>query len=314
MLRLADKVYWVRGESFENGRPDSFDWIPYARVLDKAIAAERPVAVLAHYIWMAPCLDSVPDGVVKVLDTLDLMHTRTAIYGSTATGAWVECSREEETELILKADVVIAIQETERREFAAMAPGRQVVCIPHAVKPRCMEDPGNSNIVAFVGSAIEGNIEGVERFIAEAWPVVRDRHPEARLKIFGEVVRRLGSVSEVNGVTKVGFVRDLDEVYGPSAVIVNPVTRGTGLKIKAVEAMAHCRAVVSTSCGAAGLEDAAGRALLVEDDFVRFGAEVARLLTDREFRESLGREAGNYAMEKFAPPGVLAPLLEHLPL
>jgi glycosyltransferase involved in cell wall biosynthesis len=310
-IRAADSVYWVPAGAFGRGSPLDFDWEPYAARLQDVLRRESPVAVIAQYIWMAPVLDTVPPGVLTLLDTHDLMHSRSDIYGGSLDGSWVQCTRAEEAALAARASVVMAIQEHERRAFAAMVPHRTVIRVPHAVSGARMPPSGPAPVVMFVGSRIEGNVEGLLRFIRESWPVVRTAERDARLLIYGQVAEAIGEVAE--GVAKVGFARDLEPAYRGAAVVVNPVTLGTGLKIKTVEAMAHSRAVVSTSCGAAGLENAAGDALVIEDDFVRFGEAVASLLRDAPRRHRLETAAGAYAREEFSAKAALRELLEVLP-
>jgi glycosyltransferase involved in cell wall biosynthesis len=66
---------------------------------------------------------------------------------------------------------------------------------------------------------------------------------------------------------------------------------GTGLRIKVIEALAAGKAVVATSVGAEGLENAKGRALVVSDDPTEFASNVVLILRDPERRRSLGQGA-----------------------
>jgi glycosyltransferase involved in cell wall biosynthesis len=77
-------------------------------------------------------------------------------------------------------------------------------------------------------------------------------------------------------------VGDVKEAYARAAVVINPVLAGTGLKTKTIEALAFGCPLVSTSCGAEGLEAAAGSAFYLADDPVPFAAAVIELLTDPE--------------------------------
>jgi glycosyltransferase involved in cell wall biosynthesis len=293
---LVDEFISVHGTAFTGGAPHAVELDPYRDALREAVARFAPIAVIAEYLWMAPCLDAVPDGVLRVLDTLDVMHERSAIYRNQPQGAWVECTREEEAALLGHADVILAIQPHEQRTFAEMLPGKVVLCVPHGVPiqphlARAMED--HAPAIAFIGSRIQGNVVGMEAFLDEAWPVIRAQVPDAILHVYGDVVTRLSR--EAPGLRRHGYVPDLTEAYRTATVVINPVMLGTGLKIKTVEALAHGRAVVTTSVGAAGLEDAAPHALIVENDMRRFGAAVAELLADPARRNALERAAHAYA-------------------
>jgi succinoglycan biosynthesis protein ExoO len=281
----------------------SFDVAPYVRSLRTAIARYRPSAVIAEYLWMAPCLDVVPEGTLRVIDTHDVMHVRDAMYRDQSHGAWVVCTEDEEAALLTHADVILAIQEHERATFARMLPSKRIVYIPHVVTaPAAATRTGRRPVVGFVGSAIQGNVVGLRAFLDHAWPVVRARCPAAELHVYGDVVR--GLERDVAGVRSVGFVSDASEVYRQAAVMINPVTLGTGLKIKTVEALGHGSALVTTSCGAAGLEDGAPHAFLLENDMPSFGDAVATLLADPVRRAELGRAGRAFALEQFGQDAV----------
>ena len=296
--RLADVFMGVESPAFGGGSPMNFDVAPYVRALRTAIDRHRPCAVIAEYIWMAPCLDAVPDGILRLVDTHDMMHVRDAMYRDQSEGAWVVCTEAEEASLLSYADVILAIQEQERAMFARMVPSKRVVCIPHVVAGSAAPAQGGRRaMVGFVGSCNQGNVVAVRTFIDEAWPLVRARCPDAELHVFGDVVRRVER--DVPGVKSIGFVSDLVQVYHTAAVIINPLTLGTGLKIKTVEALAHGAALVTTSCGAAGLEEGAGHAFVLEDDMAAFGRAVAALLEDPARREAYARTAQTFARERF---------------
>jgi glycosyltransferase involved in cell wall biosynthesis len=306
--KLVDELVSVEASAFSGGSPTSVDLEPYAQALRRVIARHRPVAVIAEYLWMAPCLRVVPEGILRIVDTLDVMHERTAMYQGEPEGAWVECTWEEEAALLRHADVVLAIQHHEREVFARMLPTKTVICLPHIVSPALWAEAEDAteDVVAFVGSRIQGNVVGLHDFLDDAWPVVRAQRPHARIHVYGDVVTRLER--EVPGLRRVGYVSDISDAYRATAVVINPVTLGTGLKIKSVEALAHGRALVTTSCGAAGIEAGAPHAFLIEDDMVRFGSAVAALLENPVRRHAMAVSARAFAAERFSRDGVMRAL------
>jgi glycosyltransferase involved in cell wall biosynthesis len=90
------------------------------------------------------------------------------------------------------------------------------------------------------------------------------------------------------------------------------VTLGTGLKIKTVEALALGKAVVTTSCGAEGLERGTGSAFIVADDMRQLAREVVELLQNPTRRLSLESTAIKWAWTEFAPGVVFREFLELL--
>jgi glycosyltransferase involved in cell wall biosynthesis len=311
---LVDRLIEVDGDVFHGGDPSAFGVSAYEAVLARAIADERPSAVVAEYLWMAPVLDIVPRDILRIVDTHDVMHLRSEVYRDQPEGAWVCCAMETEVSLLMHGDCVMAIQPREAALLREMLPGRKVIHVPHVhLQPTAPARPSTATrletepVVAFVGSRIQGNVVGMTEFIERGWPVAQRVHPQAVLRVYGEICDRLDA--DGPGIEKMGFVDDLATVYDSATVIINPVRHGTGLKVKTVEALAFGRALVTTPCGADGLMEGAGSAFLVESGMEAFGASVGRLLGDDVHRRSLELEATRFAAERFHPRRAIAELL-----
>lgn len=143
--------------------------------------------------------------------------------------------------------------------------------------------------------------------IAQVWPAVKRGFPDAELHLYGDVSGH--AAPHPPDVRPVGFRRRLESVYRSAAVVVNPIRRGTGLKIKCVEALMLGKALVTTSCGADGLEEGAGTAFACHDDMERFGAAIADLLTDEIGRRALEHRATAFARARFSRSAALGELL-----
>ncbi len=308
--RLVDHIISVEAPGFRGGSPSTYDCAPFLQPVRRAVAAYDPIAVIAEYCWMAPCLDVVENRALKMVDTHDLMYLRGRIYGAGSAAAWVNCTRDEEALLLARADVIMAIQPHERLELEAMVPSATVIHVPHACWAEERSGLGRSqpDVISFVGSDNHSNVTGIRAFLENAWPVVRRAHPRAELRIYGNVVKKLDSGVQRDGVRLLGYTDHVGDAYAQASVMINPVTHGTGLKIKTVEALAFGKALVTTSCGAAGLEDHAGTAFLMEDEAAAFGAAVDHLLSDEVARRNLERYARALATERFGPRAAIGEL------
>ncbi len=91
--------------------------------------------------------------------------------------------------------------------------------------------------------------------------------------------------------TFTGFVDDIRPYVRDAHVYVIPLRVGGGTRIKAYEAMAMGRPVVSTTVGAEGLPVIPERDLLVADTDEAFAAAVLRLLDDSATRRGLAASA-----------------------
>jgi len=308
---LADHCILVNAKGFDKGSPFNCDCSPFYPALKEAVAKFTPIAVIVEYIWMTPCLDKAPDSIIKMVDTHDLMHVRKDIY-SKNSGAWVICSKEEEAGLLRKADIIIAIQKNEKKKFEKMIHDKKVICLPHYsdLNLRSLNKQNGEEVVMFVGSKSQHNILGANNFLKISWPVIKEQCPRAKFRIYGQVANYISESFEK--VEKIGFVNELEQAYSESKTIINPVTIGTGLKIKSVEALCFGKALVTTLHGADGIEEGAGKAFIVEDDMERFGEEVVRLLKDDNYRKSLERNALEFTKNNFSREAVFKEFLEVL--
>ena len=305
---LVDKFIPVDTKRFSPGSPLAYDCAPFFEPLNSAVRRFAPIAVVAEYIWMAPCLDVVTSGALRIVDTLDLMHVRRE-FKDKLSHVWVDTTAEEERGLLERADVIVAIQSRELEHFRSLVPTRTVVCVPHFVSEERAFGASHGRIVGIVGSDNPGNIDGLNAFLEGAWPVILNRCPDAKLKIYGLLAHQVGPA---NATIRVGYTSDLRRAYRESALVINPLRFGTGLKIKTVEALAHGKAVVTTACGAEGLEHGAGRAFLMEDDMQAFAHGVSRLLNDSQSRHQLEHAAYEFARREFSLEQVYGGLLELL--
>ncbi|MCK6486537.1 MAG: TIGR03087 family PEP-CTERM/XrtA system glycosyltransferase [Phycisphaerae bacterium] len=133
--------------------------------------------------------------------------------------------------------------------------------------------------VGFVGALdYRPNVDGLKWFVSEVWPRVRRDRPDAEFHIIGRTpVRAVRRLSGAAGVRLIGPVDDLSPRYRRLRICVAPLHIARGVQNKVLEAMAHGRPVVATSCVADGLDARAGEHLLVADnaaDFARAALQV----------------------------------------
>ncbi len=208
-----------------------------------------------------------------------------------------------ETELLGGAEIVVAIQAHEARWVSERLPGRRVVLAPMAVVPAHRPQPGQDDVLLFVGSDTVPNIEGLRWFAGQVWPLVRAGAPLAILHVAGSAGGAAGPLP--GGIVVHGVVADLGPLYAAAAVVVSPLRAGSGLKIKLIEALGHGKAVVATPITLQGVEDLAD-GVVVAADAPAFASEVLRLLSDRALRQTRGALALAAAHRSFSPAACYA--------
>jgi glycosyltransferase involved in cell wall biosynthesis len=206
--------------------------------------------------------------------------------------------RRYERETVARFPRVIAVSEHDRKEMSAMTDRSRISVVPTGVDLKQYRAAASAEepLVIFVGSMDwEANIDGVDYFCREIWPSVKERTPEARLRIVGRnphprVQKLAGESIEVTG-TVTSIVDHLKE----AAVFVVPLRVGGGTRLKIYEAMAMGKAVVATSIGAEGLDVTDGRDILLADNAAKFADSVVALLKDRSLRRSIEQAAQDTA-------------------
>lgn len=194
-----------------------------------------------------------------------------------------------EHEQVRRFHHVIAVSETDRQAMSAMVNPSRISVVPTGVDlSKYRYDPNarpSSALVVFTGSMDwRPNIDGVEFFCHEIWPLVLAQIPAARFRIIGRDpdprVKKLASAS----VEVTGTVPSIVEHLREAAVVVVPLRIGGGTRIKIYEGMAMGKATVSTTVGAEGLDVQHGRDILLEDTPAAFAAAIIQLLQDAELR------------------------------
>jgi len=135
------------------------------------------------------------------------------------------------------------------------------------------------------------NREAAETLVAQVWPVVRTKIPEATLRIVGRDVpdSLKKQVTEAGGTVH-SSVEDIAAEYNHADVLVAPHGIGGGTKFKMLEAMSVGLPVVTTAQGMAGLDVTAGKHYFQADTVTEY---VDALLAIRNNTKAVGVIARN---------------------
>ena len=163
-------------------------------------------------------------------------------------------------------------------------------------------DPAERSDLLFVGSFPHlPNLDALDHFLAETWPQIRKRRPEARLTVAGaRPPQRVLRLDGHDGVQVAGEVPDLGPLYRSHRALVVPLRAGSGTRLKILEAFASGLPVVSTTVGAEGIEAVDGKNLLIADEPQAMAAAAERLLDDDELCRTLSRHGRRLAEERYS--------------
>jgi glycosyltransferase involved in cell wall biosynthesis len=227
---------------------------------------------------------------------------------------WADQSRKMarlEGESLGRYDSVVAVSERDRDVLASRYGLPVVEAIDTGVdldffaESGSEPDPGpDGGTLVFVATmSWAANVEGIHFLLDEVWPLLVGARPGVRAVIIGrnppaslaEKVRARGLA-----VTLTGFVDDIRPYVAAANVYVIPLFVGSGTRIKAFEAMAMGRPVVSTTLGVEGLDVRDGAEFLRADDATAFAASILRLLDDAAMRARVAGAARRLMEERFS--------------
>ena len=220
-----------------------------------------------------------------------------------------------EREILRTMSLSLACSEIDAAEMRT-AGGRVTLCPngaePVDLLPTPIRAPGDPLRLLFVGSvSYRPNQQGLEWFIGEVLPRLRDAGMDVELEIVGAPGR--SSLPAVPEVRVRGVVADLKPFYERAHATIVPVLYGSGTRLKVVEAMAYGRPVVATSIGAEGLPVNAGREYFQADYPLTFSTALLTLadqLNDDRASLELMLARARAAVTPLFWPRIVADLVE----
>ena len=148
-------------------------------------------------------------------------------------------------------------------------------------------------VAAFMSYA--PNVSAAEFLAHEVFPRVRRHRPDARLAIVGRTPSaRVRALADAPGIEVPGEVPDLRVPLRGSRVFACPMTSGTGIKNKLLEAMACGLPCVATPLALQGLTAAPGEHVLVGETPEELSEQIVRVLADDDLAAALGAAAREY--------------------
>jgi len=208
--------------------------------------------LLVNYVMQSKLLEYVPKNILKIIDTHDIFADRHTIYNNKNCRpyTWYSISKEDEIRALNRADTIIAIQKEEADYFSTVT-NVPVKLINHLESKHFLNRSYSSlKKIGFIGSGNHINDHSINEFLKKyiTHPI---SHTDIQIIIAGKVCDKI-KVQHENIILQ-GIVENLKDFYNEVDLIINPLTFGTGLKIKSIEALAYGVPIVSTKVGFEGI-------------------------------------------------------------
>ena len=197
----------------------------------------------------------------------------------------------------------VFVAQKEAEQFNEELGERKAMAVPIGVDTEFFRyEPKNSkeNYIGFLGAMnVAHNENAVRHFIDDIFPSVIKQIPDAKfLVIGGGASDELQKLSNDHIIFS-GRVKDVREYLDQCKVFVCPMTFGSGIKTKNLEAMSMGLPLVTTSVGAENINARDMQDWIVADDEQGFANAVIDLLSDENKRQIIGKNANEFIKKNF---------------
>ncbi len=296
------------------------------RAVDRKLNEEKYDVVLFQLLQMAQfkpsgyqgrsmwCLEDPP--VLKSWRSLPLCRWREKPL------AWISAKRLKNYEAAhaVTFDRVILVNREDARDYKTLLNQDNVDWVPSGIdvdsfRPSAAISRREGMIVITGNMFHPPNVDGVEYFCREIFPLVCQRVPAATLWLVGAgPVSSIRKLTSDPRITVTGFVPDIRPYLQEAMVSACPIRLKIGTQTKVLEALACGTPVVTTPEGNHGIEATSGEHLYVARNPADFADQVVRLLATKVWSSisEKGRQfvEANFAWEKSA--GKLEKILDEL--
>lgn len=154
--------------------------------------------------------------------------------------------------------------------------------------------------IAFLGAlGVAHNEFAVRYFIKEILPLILFEYPKAKFLVVGGGASEDLLKLQSEYVIFTGRVEDVRDYLEECSVFVCPMTFGSGIKTKNLEAMAMGLPIVTTSIGAENINARNERDWIVADSSEKFAKAILEILVNENKRLSLSKNGSIFVREHF---------------
>ena len=242
--------------------------------------------VQVEMVWMVSQILALPYNSIKIFVHHELGFVRRELeLNQVKNDNYVNACRmfvdDAEIGLLNKYDAVITLSSVDKIKLMAHGVNVPIYSSFATVdsRPNFKLGFGCGKQLSFVGpSSHSPNYIGVTWFLENCWKKLKDHSADYKLYIYGKwdekYVKHISS--KFSDVVFCGFVEDLETAIKGSIMIV-PLTIGSGIRMKILEACSIGVPFVSTSVGAEGIPVISGKHCYIADSPKDFVESLIRL-------------------------------------
>lgn len=309
------------GISMLNGKPLSTGYFRHdglQRWVSRVLADHHPELIYVYSSAMAQYVErDRPANTKVIMDFVDVDSVKWKQFASTKnwTLSWLyelEARRllEHDRHVAMWSDASLFVSEAEMQVFRDLAPEtrNRLSAVSNGVDtsffdPAIITPSGNGNgkTIVFVGVMdYWPNVEAVQWFANEVFPIIRAGCPEARFQIVGsKPTAAVLALAEQANIEVTGAVADVRPFIANAKVVVTPLRIARGIQNKVLEGMAMAKTVVTTPAALEGIPATPGVHVLVASETQQF-AELVLSCLDEKADQGIGNRARAFVINHFS--------------
>lgn len=281
-----------------------------------AMQTEPPDLVIIQMVrcsWVADLIERKAPGTPILFDAIDAMGLHFGRAAETFNAlvrpfARIEAGRcrRREIRLASTASVSVAVAERDLEELG-VPQGRGVAIPVSGYFSEAPREPAPKPTVLLSGNlGYRPTVEAAQWFASVVWPRLKDSVPEARWVLAGaRPARAIRALASMQGVELHADVEDLGPFMAEAWVAIAPMSSGSGVPMKVLEAWAAGVPVVVHPWTAAGLDGGVHGALRQAEGAGEWIEALVELLGNPDARNHLA-ESGRNAWERAYRPEVVS--------
>ncbi len=264
------------------------------------------VIVLSRYYVAQDCLSLVREcckQAAVVFNSIDLHYVREAREARLKALPYLieaaESTKSNELAVVRECDVTIVVSTSEQAELHRMNIGKKVLTMPllcYECAPFTDDFNERKGIMFIGGFRHSPNLDAVEYFLRNIWPLVAEAIPDVPFFVIGgDFPDELQASLETENVFFVGAVSNPKAFFKKSRLSVAPLRFGAGIKGKVLESVSYGLPVVGTPIAFEGTTLAPGVGVVQADDPRSFANAIIEIYSKETIWSLHSRSCCEYA-------------------
>lgn len=238
-----------------------------------------------------------------VYDTVDLRFLRELRFAELKNDVRLlkksNASKQLELHCAQASDVTFVVSENEKNILLKEDPSLkiQVVSVIYDITAPIKEFSQRRDLMFLGGFLHFPNTDGVEWFVKEIFPKIKEKLPELKFFIVGDHPPSEIQAFSSKDIIVTGYKADLSDCFNHCRVFVAPLRFGAGVKGKIYHSMSYGLPVVTTTIGTEGIGVIDGGNIIIADDPNTFSEKVILLYQNEDLWNMISKNSVEYIQQ-----------------